>query len=65
MYDEAINVFEKVLEISEVVKNNEITDLYFNIAFTYYFAGNYLKAIENLEKDLAFNNKNLETLDYL
>jgi len=64
-YDEAIDAYKKVLEISDVIKNNEETDLYFDLWFAYFYKWDYEEAINNFNKDLEFNEDNKETLNYI
>ena len=64
-YHEALDSYKKVLEISDVIKNNESTNLYFNIWFTYYYAWEFENALKNFNKDLEFYKQNEETLNYV
>ena len=64
-YEDAIEIFQTVIKISDVIKSWEKTDLYFNLAYIYFIIQDYNNAIVYFEKDLGFNLNNLETLEYL
>lgn len=64
-YEEAIDVFKKLLDISIVIKNKEKTDLYFNIWYAYFCNLDYNNAIKFFKKDLEINNWSEETKNYI